>query len=360
MKIKGKPALNAFVLPAAAASAAVLLGIAVSSCQLARLKRVSVAPEPVRVRVELAGEASDVSRRSYVGSVVSVREAVVSAVHGGTLEKLDVRKGQAVSSGQVIASVRAASIEKSYEVAVASLRQAEDGLERASKVYEGGGVSEVRMVELRTRLAQAVATAAAAENALEECKVLAPFSGRISQLLVEQGERVIPGQPVASIVGGGGLEVEIPVPESEIAGIRIGERAAVTFPALDTDPAGGKAVAAYVKSKDLVPDRLSHAYRCTLSLRNRPDELMDGMICKVRLERDGMRGIVVPADAVMIDDEGSYVWSVFGGAACKKRVLTGGFSGRGVVIREGLDAGDSLIVEGFSKVSGGMKVLPLR
>lgn len=131
------------------------------SCQLARLKRVRVAPEGVSVKVQTAEESRTVSQKSYVGSLEVSKEAVVNAPHGGVVGKIYVREGQKVAKGQVIAVIDSRTVRSGYEAAMAALSQAEDGYARASKVYESGSVTDVKMVEIRTQLAQARASAEA-------------------------------------------------------------------------------------------------------------------------------------------------------------------------------------------------------
>lgn len=329
-----------------------------SGCKLANLKRVKVDPKPVSVSVMIVSESSSVSRRSYVGSIESAKKAVVSSAHSGALQTFDIKVGQKLSADEIVARVESQTIENTYKSAKATLEQARDGYERSRKVYGSGSISDVKMVEIQTRLAQAEAMALSAENALDECRIRAPFSGEVAELFVQQGERVFAGQPLFSIIDAGGLEVVISVPESEMSGMVPGARARVYVPSLKDDgmlsPDPG--LEAAVKSVSLVPNSLSHTYKCILRLHRQPRGLMNGMVCKVFMDRDNAEGIVVPADIVKLDDQGKYIWTVEDGVVCKTRVTPGGFSGKGVVISSGLKAGDMIITEGVSKVSSGMKV----
>ncbi len=44
------------------------------------------------------------------------------------------------------------------------------------------------------------------------------------------------------------------------------------------------------------------------------------------------------------------------GRATRRKITLAGYSGTGVIVSEGLQVGDKVIVEGYQKVSEGMKV----
>lgn len=343
-----KTSFTNFIGISVSAVAAVLF---LCSCQQARLKRVRVAPEGVSVRVQTVENASTVLRKSYVGTVEVSREAAVNVPVSGTLEKLYVRQGSKVEAGQVLAEVSSQAVLSSYDAAMAALRQAEDGYERVMKVYDSGSVPEVKLVEIRTKLDQARASAQAAKNALEQCSVRAPFAGEVSDIAVHQGERVVLAQRLLTIVDAQDLEIAVSVPETEVFGVAPGDKATVEFPSL------GRTIEAVVRSRAVVGNVLSHSYKCTLSPARCMKEILPGMVCKVWFAGDAVSGICVPADVVKLDSEGKYVWTVDAGSKVRKtRVTTGAFSGKGVLVLSGLASGDRVIVEGASKVSGGMSV----
>lgn len=322
------------------------------SCQLASLKRVRVAPDPVTVTVALADSAGNVNTRSYVGTVESAKEAVVNAVHSGNLQSVDVRQGQNVKRSQQLASVESSSMASIHEASAAALKQAKDGYDRAQQMYAKGSITEVKMMEVNTRLTQAQAAEAAAASSLEDCFVRAPFDGRIARVFVHQGERVTIDQPLFSIIDASGLDINIAVPENEIAGIRTGDRARVSFPAL-----GETEYEAVVKEKGLIANPLSHTYNCKLNITACPKELLSGMVGKVFLEASAGNGVVIPSDAVKLCAEGKYVWVVSDeGLVSRRLIRVSGYAGRGVIVESGLEAGEKVVMEGMDKISSGMSV----
>lgn len=307
--------------------------------------------ESVAVKVMHISEASDTQVRSYVGEAVAASSVVLSAPYPGTLQKLNIKSGTTVSNNKVVAEIVSESVLSSYEIAHATLKQAEDGYERAKMVYQKGGLSEVKFVEIETALAKAKASASAAEDALEACKVRAPYSGMVSEVYVQKGVKLAIAQPIAKIIDASSLEVVFAVPETELPKIDKGQLATVDIPALDLFN-----ISAEVVRKGFEANALSHTYQCALKLGEKVKGFAPGMICKIRLSGDTQTGNIIPAHIVQTDVHGRYVWTVSDGQVNKTRISTGGFSPRGIIVDEGLSAGDMVIIEGFQKVSTGMSV----
>ena len=237
-------------------------------------------------------------------------------------------------------------------MADAVLAQAEDGYRRLSQVYESGSVADVKMVEVRTQLDRARASARAAQKALDDCTVKAPFDGVIGEVFAEQGVDMNAIEPLVRLMDISSVEISFSVPEKEIGSIAPGDRFSVDVPAM-----GGTAFLATVKSKGISASRLSHSYECTLSPSMPVKGLMPGMVCKVYGRTQNGSSIVIPASVVRTDGTGRYVWTVTSENTVEKRYITaGGFSGKGIVVDSGLEEGDKVITEGTQKVSGGMKV----
>lgn len=327
-----------------------LLWIAISCAD--NVNRKVIEKDPVNVGVLTVTPMSSQYYNVYVGEINASGSAIISTNHSGILEAINVEQGSHVKRGDVLAEVTSKNVLASYEISHATLRQAEDGYERIKKVHESGTVPDVKLVEIETQLAKAMAAARSAEESLEECKVKAPFNGTVSEVLVEEGIHVNPGTPILKLVDLSTIEISIPVPEGEIGKIRIGQKALIDVPALNI-----KNIDARVVLKGVTAASPSHTYRCTLEPEKKQTNLYPGMVCKVRLSEvsDSLR-IRVPASAVEMDSNGRFVWVVKDGVVGRAYVTVDGYQEQGVIISSGLESGDKVIVKGAAKVSTGMKV----
>ncbi len=306
----------------------------------------------IPVKVMTVSKSDRTLSRGYVGTAEAGKSAFLSCRYPGRLVSLNVSAGDVVNAGDVIAEVESQSVISSWEIAQSMLKQAEDGYERARKVYENGGMADVKMVEVESKLAQARASAAAADAAMEDCKVKAPFSGVIGAVLVDEGVDLDALDQIARIMDVSSVEIVFPVPEKELGKITKGGMASFSVPALDVDD-----VEAVITSKGIAASPLSHTYECVMKPAAKVSGLMPGMVVKVNIGSPDGAGIVIPASVVRTDVDGRYVWTVSdAGIVQKTYVVPAGFSGQGIFISEGLSAGDRIITEGVQKVCTGLKV----
>lgn len=305
---------------------------------------------PVEVTVMGTASSDGASSVCYVGTVEASDDASVGVRASGTVTSVAVKHGQRVTRGQVLATIDSRSMQSAWESAKASLDQAEDGWERINKVYETGTVTEAKYIEVRTKVEQARSSEAAARKALEDCTVRAPFDGIVDEVFLSVGVQANPGDRLLQMVAVNRPEVHFPLPENEFRSLKVGDRARVEIQAVD------RTLDAVLSSKGAVASRLSHSYDCVLSLRGNSSGIMPGMVCKIYFEADSPGCTVIPSSAVKTDMDGRYVWVVNDSIVSRKYVTVSGYSGQGVVVSEGLDAEDLVIVEGSRKVSTGMKV----
>jgi len=305
----------------------------------------------VAVGVMCADTASSTTRTVYVGTAEESRSVDMTFKYGGTIDRITVKVGSKVRKGDLIASVSSSTLSNSQRTAQATLQQARDGYERLKKVYESGSLAEVKWVEMLTNLEKAEANADLANDMLAESSMYAPFNGTVTSLHAEVGENVSPLKMVARLISTDGAVVKIPVPETEISRIQKGDSASICIAALDNKAFSGKVV-----EKGMIASPLSHTYDVKISVSGDNGEVLPGMVGRVTLNSDMRKGIVIPANAVLIGNESKFVWTAQNGHATRRNVTIDGYVGTGVMISDGLKVGDTVVVEGYQKISEGMKL----
>jgi len=305
--------------------------------------------EPVSVKAVKVEYSESVPAQVFIGKIEPSKSSAITAPYTGKLVKLKVRKGQKVKEGDVLAIIDSPAVKAAYESSQASYEQAADALDRVEKVYSSGSVTEAKLVEIKTSYSKAEAALSASRRAFENCKIKAPYNGIIGDTFAEEGVELSVMEPILQILDINTVEVHASVPENEYSNFSVGEIANVEVTAV------GKSIEVILTDKGIEASALSHTYDFTFRIRSDATDIMPGMVCKVLMNGESGRSIMIPSSAVRLDADGRYVWCLDNsGAVEKKHLSLGGFSGDGVVVLAGLKEGDILIVEGGRKVSSGM------
>ena len=306
----------------------------------------------IPIEYEVVGQSSEEVYRNYVGAVSSEVEIPLAFVYGGTLVELYVHNGQAVRQGDIIAKVDDTSAKSLHETALATLRQAQDGYERLKKVYDDGGISEVRWVQMETDLEKARQSEISTRKHLEQCTLYASQDGVISMDKHLVGENVSPMQTFCRIIDLRKMNVEFSVPEREIQFVKKGDVAFADIPSL-----GLKNIELEVVDKSIVANFFGHTYDVkTRVVSDNAKEILPGMVAKIRMTATALSGIVIPSSCVQTVADGIAVWVVENGKAFRRNIVPSDFVKNGVIVKSGLNPGDTIVTAGYQKLYNGAKV----
>ena len=309
----------------------------------------------VKVCMETVRYGNDYRLKPYVGQAEANTSTSVSFPTAGTLGRVYVEEGQAVKAGQLLAEINPTLLQKALQSAEALLSQARDAYDRMKYLHETNSLPEIQWVETQSKLSQAQSAYDIARKNLEDCRLLAPISGVVGRKFVQTGETVMPAQPVMTVLDINKVKVNVSIPEKEIGGIHADTECGVYVAALDgASFKGGRIV------KSVQSDPMTHTYPISIHVDNPGGRLLPGMVCDVTFGQTGTPALSVPITAVMAGTGDSrYVWVVENGTAKRKDIRTGMAYGGRIVVTEGLQAGDSVIVKGMQKLSNGSKVSAL-
>lgn len=306
----------------------------------------------IPIEYEVVGQSSEEVYRNYVGAVSSEVEIPLVFVYGGTLVELYVHNGQAVRQGDIIAKVDDTSAKSLHETALATLRQAQDGYERLKKVYDDGGISEVRWVQMETDLEKARQSEISTRKHLEQCTLYASQDGVISMDKHLVGENVSPMRTFCRIIDLRKMNVEFSVPEREIQFVKKGDVAFADIPSL-----GLKNIELEVVDKSIVANPFGHTYDVkTRVVSDNAKEILPGMVAKIRMTATALSGIVIPSSCVQTVADGIAVWVVENGKAFRRNIVPSDFVKNGVIVKSGLNHGDTIVTAGYQKLYNGAKV----
>ncbi|HIZ02454.1 MAG TPA: efflux RND transporter periplasmic adaptor subunit [Candidatus Bacteroides merdipullorum] len=324
----------------------------ITGCHQGSLEK-DAGSEAVKVEVCEVSPVSMSQKGHYSGTIEEKNGTLLSFSTPGTIRSMNVRLGDHVREGTLIGVLDDAAARSSHAAAAAALTQAEDAYRRMKQLHDKGSLPEIKWVEVQSKLEQARSMETLARKQLNDCQLRAPYAGTIAEKTGEAGQNVIPGQSVAKLVSTGNVQVKIAVPEAEIGRIRTGQAGQIRVAAL-----GGKTYAATVTERGVTANALSRSYEVKLNVNEAGSELLPGMVCEVALASEGENtAYVLPVHIVQLDEKNrTFVWKDNEGKAEKCYITCSDFESDGVVVTEGLQAGDRVIVKGQHKVCNGTPV----
>lgn len=308
--------------------------------------------QPIRVKVQTMDEQTHVYTHTYVGKIEEVSSVPLSAQTAGQVLSVKVKTGDRVKAGQELLRIDDTQARNALQAAQATFQQAQDGYNRAKQVFAEGGVTEQKMVEINSQLKQAKSMLSMSQKSLNDCVMRAPVDGVIGECKVRVGQNVAPAVPIITLLDMDGYNVAFDVAEADIAAIQAGGEGRIVVPA-----AGNDTLPVRVVEKNLLANAIAHTYTVKAMLL-RPDScLLPGMVSKVWLQSQSVSGYFVPFECVQTLPSGKSVWVANGGIAIRRNIEVGEYVSGGVLVTNGLHAGDQVVVEGFQKMYNGAKVI---
>ena len=308
---------------------------------------------PMSVRSEVVHPSSDIDTKSYIGIVEEESAISVGFTGSGTISKVCVSEGQTVRKGQLIAEIDKTQAQNMLIAAKAQMEQANDAYKRLKQLHDNNSLPEMEWVEVQSKVQQAEASLEMAKKSLEDCSVYAPQNGIIGKGVMNVGEVVLPALPVAKILVIDNVKVRTSIPEKEIAAIATSTSSSITLDALPNQTFQGGKI-----EKCIEANPMTHTYDIKVNVNNNGQLLLPGMVAKVELTHAAQADVLtVPVTSIRKDANGkNYVWLKKDGRAHKAVVTTGKATGNRMVVLNGLNSGDTVITEGYQKLSEGMEV----
>jgi RND family efflux transporter MFP subunit len=347
----------------ALAALGVCLTLTLSACDEQMVEQ-----EPVvrPVKVHTIGKADASSRREYPGSIRAFQHADMGFEVGGRITEFYVREGDEVVQGEVLARLDARDYEADMQASQADLRKAESDLRRSKNIYkEDPGAISTETIDTHQRAVDvAKANLAITKKAVEDTKLRAPFSGRMARKLVEDFQNVQAKEPVLVLQDTSTLEIEVNVPERDIAVGPVerdhGDVTERTQPEVIVSALSHLKFPAWIKEFASTADPVTRTFSVKLNFKNPGNiNVLPGMTARVQVTVNPQRAWSIPVSAALADDEGkAFVWKVNPDSMSVSRapVELGDLSDNRVLITAGVEEGELVAISGVNQLRDDMVV----
>lgn len=307
--------------------------------------------ETMVVKTTVAGTATADAARAYSGEVHARYEIPLSFRIGGKLSERRVDPGAHVTAGQLLARLDPSDVALQAAQAQSQLVLAQAEAKRYRDLRTQNFVSAAALDAKETALKAAESQGGIANNQAAYSHLTADRPGVIAVVLAEPGQVVTSGQPVLRIAQDGEREVAITLPESEVTGVKVGDKATVSLWSGDKNYHG--------RLRELAPaaDASTRTFAARVTLLDADASVALGMTASVRFAGAKPPALTIPLSAVFQQGDRAAVWLVGNDATLTLRpVSVAAYTDAGATIAGGLQVGERIVVAGVHKLVAGQKV----
>jgi RND family efflux transporter MFP subunit len=344
------------------------------------------APPPPQVSVATVLEKRVKDWDEFTGRFQAVETVEIRPRVSGYIDRVAFKEGGLVKSGDLLFVIDPRPYQAEYDRAAADLKRYKTALElariesvRVQRLRQSGAVSQEELDERTSTVAQAEANAAGAQAALESAqlnlgftRVTSPVTGRVSRAEVTRGNLVTGGNNggtlLSSVVSMDPIYLYFDSDEQAylryIQLARNGQRSSDAPNPVQVGLANEEGFP-HPGRVDFIDNQLNPqtgTIRARAVLDNKDGQFTPGLFARVQLlGGDEYNAILIDDRAVNTDQSQKYVFLLGADNKIEYRKVTLGRVIDGLrVVREGLKAGDTIVVNGAQRVHPGVTVTPQR
>ena len=352
-----------------------------------------VQPDPVEeapapdVIVEILTPKDFQIQISSNGTTTPLTQTVLTAEVGGEViyRSKKFSEGSSVIEGEILAKIDDTDLQLQYKNALLQLANAEvqyslqlAEAEVAKEAWEkiGGGVaSDLTLKKPQLKQAEALlevakAQVSSAEKKLNKTEIVAPYAGRIQSVNIDLGTTIIPGQPVGALYTSSEIEVTLAVKDNDLQFLSI----PMDGRKLDPSEQALVEIKSFYKGKnqtwigrlervDGVIDPITRMINLIAVFKNdfietdKPN-LPIGLFVEALIDGINLKNIFsIPVNAISENNE-VYIVNNDNELESRQLSILKKYSDF-VIVKDGLKAGERIVISKLSTASNGIKVNPV-
>jgi len=348
------------------------------SAIIEKYKRREISVEEAMIEMYLAGVSAELTEVKAedvvewiraVGSIHADQQVELSAEVGGRLAEIEVEVGDLVEEGDLLARLDDERLRIARDLARAEVEMAGANLEKSRRdaqrqvsLYEGQVTSEfsLEQANLKARIDEgqlkvAQARLSVAERDLADASIISPVEGEITRKHAEVGELVEAGTPLFEVAKIDRVKLVVHVSELEVTRLHKGQEAGIS---VDGHP--GVVFHGAVNTISAQADPQTRAFPVEILVVNdQAEKLLPGFIGRARIRGRTFENAISLPEEVVVQSDGRRVVFVATGDTASARTVETGFADRGrLLITQGLEPGDRVIVTGQQSLRDGDRIQP--
>lgn len=309
--------------------------------------------QKVGVRTAIAELRNLSQETEFLGSFSPNRVVEVRPQAGGQITQLPFEEGQSVGAGRLMAKIDDEQLRYQIEALQVTLEGHQNDLVRYENLVKGDATPAVNLERTQLSIRATQAQIKQLRKQIANTTVTAPFSGIVTEKLVEKGSVVSVGAPIAKITDISSLKLVVEIPEKDINRFRVGQ----SIP-IETDVYPSVRFTGRVSMVAAEGDA-AHKYPIEIKVPNvGKNQLKAGMYGTIaNTDRLKSQTLSVPRQAILGSAKQPQIYVVENGKAVLKTVEIGATTNEYYEITKGLKTGDQVITSGQINLQNGTPVI---
>jgi RND family efflux transporter MFP subunit len=269
----------------------------------------------------------------------------------GTITKINVKAGDEVSKGQVLAETDTRALEQQIVDLRTNLELANQVYQKQKNLWEQKVGTEIQFLQSKTTKESLENKLAAMQEQLRMSKITSPINGTVDGVNIKVGQAVAPGLGAITVINFSNLKIKADVAESYASRVKTGNDVQILFPDMN-DSINAKV---HYASRSI--NNLTRTFGVEVLLDN-SKEYHPNMVAKLKINdyQSSAPKIVVPIKFIQKGTNEMFVLVAENGKAIKKTITTSREYNGMSEVSEGLKEGDLLITDGYDLINEGDNV----
>lgn len=291
------------------------------------------------------------------GMLSTTAEMKLGFKTGGIVRQMNIKEGEAVKRGEVLAALDLSEINAQVNQARIGMEKAERDLNRARNLYRDSVATLEQFQNASSAYELAQSQKRIADFNHLHSRIKAPANGKIQKILVETNELIAPGYPAILFAS---MEsdwvVRVALTDKDIVKFSLGDSARV-----EMDAFPGLSFPAEINELGAIADPVTGTYEAELRILRPNAQFRSGFISRAFIFPTNIStSLVVPLEALIgASDRRALVYVYKDGELSKQTIQTGRIVGDLVLVSEGLSPGDLVVTEGAKYIREDSRVEPV-
>lgn len=290
--------------------------------------------------------------KSYInvlGKVDADENVSLSSEMPGTITKINVKAGDEVNAGQVLAETDARAVQQAISDLQTNAELVNQLYDKQKSLWDQKIGTEVQFLQAKTQKESMEKKMATLQEQLRMTKIISPIAGTIDAVDIKLGQLVAPGMPAIRVINYNNLKVKADLAESYAAKVHKGDEVNIIFPDMNDS------VSAKISHVARAISALNRTFGIEVILDNKkeyhPNQIANIAINDYKSDKPVFS---VHVKYIQKDLNGQkFVLVANGNKAAKKNIITGKEYNGTVEVKEGLSETDELITSGYDGLNDG-------